>query len=54
MLKVKIISVYSSRSAEEMINKFIANNPNNEIVDIKIGGDGGSNVMTYLIMYNEK
>ena len=53
MLKVRIFSFGSVRSAEDAINKFIAENPTNEIVDIKIGGDGHSTCITYVIMYKE-
>lgn len=53
MLKVKIFSFGSVRSAEDAINKFISKNPTNEIVDIKIGGDGHSSCITYVIMYKE-
>lgn len=53
MLKVKIFSFGSPRSAEDAINKFINDNPTNEIVDIKVCGDGLSFCITYVIMYKE-
>lgn len=53
MLKVKIFSFGSPRSAEDAINKFINDNPTNEIVDIKVGGDGHSSCITYVVMYKE-
>lgn len=53
MLKVRIFQIVSAISAENMINKFIQSKPNIEIVDIKVGGDGLSSCMTYVIMYKE-
>lgn len=53
MLKVKIFSFESERMAEDAINKFINDNPTNEIVDIKIGGDGDTSFITYVIIYKE-
>lgn len=53
MTKVKIISTASVLTAENMINKFIEDNPHNTIVDIKVGGDGHSACITYVIIYKK-
>lgn len=53
MKKVRIFSLLSAKRAEEKINEFIATHPENEIVDIKVAGDGSSSCMTYVLIYQE-